>query len=250
MSTFVGKKERVAVKAKDLCECNESMYLFEILDTVNKSKIYGDKLDLHSFDNSYVEGESPYGLVDIGSVEAAFKYGVGKTCILNFASYKNPGGGFLKGSMAQEESLCHSSVLYNILSRFDEQFYEYNRKHTNRSLYLDRAIYSPNVVFMCDDKVKKFDVITCAAPNFGAANKYSGVSINENSIVLSKRIKFILDILTVNKCDTVILGAFGCGVFGQDSIEVAELFLSNAVLNRGFEKVIFAVPDKNSSNYA
>ena len=39
-----------------------------------------------------------------------------KIAVLNFASYQNPGGKFLEGSSAQEESLCHASTLYECLS--------------------------------------------------------------------------------------------------------------------------------------
>lgn len=37
--------------------------------------------------------------------------------VLNFASARNPGGGFLGGSQAQEESLARSSGLYASLQR-------------------------------------------------------------------------------------------------------------------------------------
>ncbi|HBR75644.1 MAG TPA: TIGR02452 family protein, partial [Cyanobacteria bacterium UBA11159] len=38
-----------------------------------------------------------------------------KIGVLNFASAKNPGGGFLRGTQAQEESLARSSALYKSL---------------------------------------------------------------------------------------------------------------------------------------
>lgn len=50
-----------------------------------------------------------------------------KIAALNFASFKYPGGGFLKGSSTQEESLCHKSILYNILQRQREDFYGENK---------------------------------------------------------------------------------------------------------------------------
>lgn len=65
-----------------------------------------------------------------------------KTAILNYASYKHPGGYFLGGSSAQEEALCHESNLYPILLAFDDTYYAWNRQRLNRALYLDRAIYS------------------------------------------------------------------------------------------------------------
>ena len=74
--------------------------------------------------------------------------------ILNFASAKNPGGGFRNGAQAQEKSICRTSSLYLSLTqnRFIDEFYDYHR--TIRSgLYSHRIIYSPRVTFF---KVKQF----------------------------------------------------------------------------------------------
>ena len=62
-----------------------------------------------------------------------------KIAVLNFASYKNPGGGFLGGSIAQEEALCAESYLYNVLKEFEnitvEKFrYSYCDDHTDISM--------------------------------------------------------------------------------------------------------------------
>lgn len=63
------------------------------------------------------------------------------------------------------------------------------------------------------------------------------------------RIKFVLDILEKEACDTVILGAFGCGVFGNDPRFVAKTFRSQGVLHRGFKRVVFAIPNSKSVNH-
>lgn len=165
----------------------------------------------------------------------------GKVAVLNFASFKNPGGGFLNGSRAQEEGLCHESNLYNILLNFDSTFYSYNRRFINRGLYLHRALYSPNVIFERGSETAKCDVITCAAPNYSVAKEH--VSRQENNNALRERARMVLNIAKKNKVNTLILGAWGCGVFRQDPEEVAKIFYEeiHAVLGDTNMHVIFAV---------
>jgi uncharacterized protein (TIGR02452 family) len=61
--------------------------------------------------------------------------GQGPVAVLNFASARNPGGGFLSGSQAQEESLARSSALHASLLRAWD-FYERHRAMPS-SLYSD-----------------------------------------------------------------------------------------------------------------
>jgi len=176
-------------------------------------------------------------------------YGNGKMALLNFASYKNPGGGFIGGSKAQEECLCHASFLYNVLSQFTDKYYDWNQQHKNKALYQNRGLYSPDIIFQYEDVSFPCDVITCAAPNRSAAMRYRMVSEQENTEALKARIKFVLDIAQDNKVDTLVLGAFGCGVFGQDAVEVAGIFrdyLETAY--QCFKKVVFAIPEGKDGN--
>lgn len=158
-------------------------------------------------------------------------------CVLNFASYKSPGGGFINGAMAQEEALCHASNLYNILKEFPE-YYEWNQQHLNDHLYTNRAIFTPGVKmynpelnYYCD-----VHVITCAAPNISF---YTG---NKAEEAMNERIKFILDIAEDNHCNKLVLGAFGCGVFKNDPYKVAQMFINNLKNHHYFDEIIFAIP--------
>ncbi|MEL6107161.1 MAG: TIGR02452 family protein, partial [Planctomycetota bacterium] len=95
---------------------------------------------------------------------------VEKTALLNFASARNPGGGFLNGAKAQEEDLCRCSGLYPCLLECME-YYEANRRQDSL-LYTDHMIYSPDVPFF---RVRgnggfltqpfTISVITAPAPN-------------------------------------------------------------------------------------
>jgi uncharacterized protein (TIGR02452 family) len=110
---------------------------------------------------------------------------------LNFASAKNPGGGFLGGSQAQEESLCRASALYGSLVHQTE-YYEYNRKRRT-ALYSDYMIFSPNVPVFRDEQGKLLEnpyllsFITAPAVNAGAVRKNEPKKVNQiNSIMLSR----------------------------------------------------------------
>lgn len=212
-------------------------YREDIERSVTNSKIYENV-------GFVTKREQPTEVVvaDMKTLDAALEYKEGKTCVLNFASFKNPGGGFLRGAVAQEEYLCQNSTLYNVLSKFPA-YYEKNRLNTNDALYWNRAIYSPGIVMLpCETKV---DVLSCAAPNVRASHAPDTKKIQ----AVMSRIKFVLDILEKEACDTVILGAFGCGVFGNDPRFVARTFCSQGVLCRGFKKVIFAIPNSKSVNH-
>lgn len=164
-------------------------------------------------------------------------------CILNFASFKSPGGKFLDGSSAQEECLCHESYLYNVLEKYDATYYAPHRTKgaTNRALYTNTALYTPNITFIHNDIEFKADVLTCAAPNYAAAHRYFGVDARENAETLYNRIEYVRYIMEDNNVQTAILGAFGCGVFGQDPNLVAQ-YMKDIFTKSNIHTIVYAVP--------
>ena len=175
-----------------------------------------------------------------------------KIAILNFASAKNPGGGFLGGASAQEESLARSSSLYASLTK-DWTMYEYNRSQTS-FLYSDYMIYSPNTVFWFDDEGATLvqpilaDVITSPAPNKGAMlHRERPNEIQEIEEVFTQRIKKVLHIANQQGAQTLILGAWGCGVFRNDPSLVAELFkeVIEKHYAKAFKKIVWAIYDRS-----
>ena len=242
-----------AIKAKEWADKMEKEHPSEIAYSV-KNTVMCRKENLNFSLSILPErySQTAVKLEALDSVSAVFKYTDqnSKTAVLNFASYKQPGGMFLQGSKAQEECLCHESTLYNVLARFEGTYYTVNRERLNRALYQNVALYSPDIYFERNDTSVKCDVITCAAPNFSAASKYCNVSRGENTDVLKSRIKFILYLAATKRVDTLILGAFGSGVFGQEAKEVAEITMDLLKHYDGvFKEVVFAVIDEKSANY-
>lgn len=167
-----------------------------------------------------------------------------KIAVLNFASYKNPGGMFLQGSSAQEESLCHRSTLYNVLSEYFPLEYRYNNANLNKGLYEHFAIYSPSILF---DEKYLVNVLTCPAPNKTPCIRYKAFTLKENSDYLYDRIKFMKFICEREEVNALIAGAWGCGVFKQDPMEVAEYFVK-IFAHSNLSLVIFSIPDTTKAN--
>lgn len=257
------------IRAKEQVSFMDENYSKEIQETVKQTKAYSGLLEeIDWTDNGFIEAHyisssrpryARYFLLDMDTINALFYIKENlqdinsQVTILNFASFTSPGGKFIEGSNAQEECLCHNSNLYNVLREFENSFYKGNKERItiNRQLYSDRALYSPNIIFHTDDK-KIFttaDVITCAAP-FWRAAKNNGAYEIENQLVLAQRMEFIRKIAEWNDADVLILGAWGCGVFGQDPKLVASLF--NYIFSRTLIRtVVFAVPSSlNPKNYA
>ena len=238
-------REERALKAKLHTEEMERRYGAYISRSVKYTDLYNPGF---SMEPGKGDRQTTVSVVDSDSVGAVFGYhGLGREAVLNFASYKKPGGMFLAGSRAQEESLCHESVLYNVL-RTKKAYYEWNGRHVNDSLYENRALYSRDVVFVRGGTAVLCDVITCAAPNRTAAKKYAGVSDARNSEALRSRIGFVLDIAKNSGVYTLVLGAYGCGVFGQDPREVASVFRECLEGDYAgvFGQVVFAVPKRDT----
>jgi uncharacterized protein (TIGR02452 family) len=163
---------------------------------------------------------------------------------LNFANGIHPGGGFLHGAKAQEEVLCRSSVLYRTL--VGDPMYDEHRRRP-RADSTDWAIYSPDVPVFRNDNGTPLDqpwllsFITCAAPYVPEIGQ------PEAGDLLQKRIHRVLAIAQAFGYSTLVLGAWGCGAFGNDPTTVAgafgQLLGPGGAFAGAFAHIVFAILD-------
>jgi uncharacterized protein (TIGR02452 family) len=180
--------------------------------------------------------------------------GARQVAALNFASARNPGGGFLNGSQAQEESLARSSALYASLMQAPE-YYQRHRAGSS-ALYTDAMILSPDCpVFRADDgrlldEPHVVGFITSPAPNAGAVATNAPEELPQIPDVLRRRTELVLALAAAHGYSTLVLGAWGCGVFRNDSEAVAGVFadlLGPGGWGRRFRRVVFSVLDTSAA---
>ena len=174
---------------------------------------------------------------------------------LNFASAKNPGGGFLNGALAQEESLALSSSLYATQMKHYE-LYSHNQSRKTY-LYTDHMIYSPGTLMFRDDDGElltqpyQLSIVTSPAVNVGAirTNKPEEMELVEQTML--QRMDKLLSLFVYYNIRRLLLGAWGCGVFQNDASQIAQWFAhylkEGGKYHRCFDEVCFAVYDRSKT---
>ena len=163
--------------------------------------------------------------------------------VLAFASFTNPGGGYIQGYLGQEATLCADSYLYNVLDKQRKWYGENRRRNINCELYRNRALVVPAVRFDRNHVHAYADVIVAAAPNAKRARQEYRVGDDALLDALRDRIRFVLAICDELGREKLVLGAWGCDNNGFDAEAVAELF-RNELASGDFKvkQVFFAVP--------
>lgn len=176
-----------------------------------------------------------------------------KIFVLNFASAKNPGGGFLNGAQAQEESLARASGLYACqMANFE--LYNIHR-NLKSCLYTDNMLYSPDVPVFRDDDNDLLDTpysvsfLTSPAVNYGVVvRQEEDTEPPKIPSTMLLRTEKLLSVAVEKGYKTLVLGAWGCGVFQNPVKNVADYFhqllLENPIFVDYFDKVVFAIYQK------
>lgn len=194
-------------------------------------------------------------VLDCDSLTAAI--GLTKPLVLNFADAFVPGGQFLYGAKTQEESLCRSSTLYASLSSPKAaEMYRYNKAHPS-PVDSDYMLLSPEVcVFRGTDrsfldKPYYLSVISAAAPD--RCTRAARVPQEELDRVIKRRLRNLFTVAALHGYPSLVLGAWGCGAFGNDVHCVARCFyelLAEESYAKNFNEIVFAIQRDETKLYA
>ena len=192
------------------------------------------------------ESEPIIEVINSDTVSAIVEYSkLGKTCALNMASYKKPGGGVQNGARAQEECLFRSSNLFNVVSK---DFYP---------LKDDECLYTTDAIFVKDVnyhymKPVQCDILTIAAINLNKYAKYDDLqqmSDSDYEKLTKEKIRLMLTIPSNNQIENLILGAWGCGVFDNDPAKISRYFKEVILDGYGsnIKRIVFAIINDHNS---
>jgi uncharacterized protein (TIGR02452 family) len=265
------KKQRLRIAEETLEILREGFYTNASDRTVNVR--IGKKAAVNGtcyYGPGPVDRETQIEVTDQTTLEAAQELAAsyGDVGILNFASAKNPGGGFLRGTQAQEETLARSSALYASLSSDAAAPYYVEHKEEKNLLYSDRMIFTPEVPVFRDDEGDLLyrpycaHILTAAAPNRRALEqqgKDDNATVEAIEEAFQHRVRKIFHIFEEHDCRVLVLGAWGCGVFGNNPNTVAQAFVDalepgsqykrpGAFAGR-FNRVRFAIPGADGQNH-
>ena len=178
--------------------------------------------------------------------------------ILNMASMLAPGGGFLNGASSQEEALCMRTTLLPSLS---DSFYR---------LPEVGGVYTPDVLVFRDAEAKDLekkdrwfvDCVSAGMLRFPSisVDETTGrgsYSSNKDRELVIEKMRAVMRIFQAKSVKKVVLGAWGCGAYGNPVGEIAtawkKVLLGGRQAQRskkgrrelwtGIETVVFAIKD-------
>ena len=249
------REDRVKIAQETVAISKRGTYLFNGVEkqlTQENNYLLWEPFDMNGMCVDSIEYEGKYNgdiiirnesVVDTVYSLQSRKINGDKVGVLNFASAKHPGGGFLNGSMAQEEALAYCSNLYEVIR--DSDFYKINAR-SKSTAYTDTTITSRITFFRTADFCLVNDpydvnIITCPAVNM------SGIKlskIDEAKQIMTNRMAKVIALMINRNYEYIVLGAYGCGVFKNDPKDVASVWY-NLLVERGlrfyFHKIYFTI---------
>lgn len=171
--------------------------------------------------------------------------------ILNMANANHSGGGWLKGALAQEEAICYRSSL------------SFTLKTRHYPIPEAGGIYSPTVVVIRENMASGHELLDVSKPDdlpvvscvsvaglcipqvMKDANGEERYEEKRDRETMKETMRVVLRVAAVNRHRVVVLGALGCGAFGNPRGEVVEcwkeIFAESEFGGGWWEAVVFAV---------
>lgn len=184
-------------------------------------------------------------LLDCDSFEAAHwllnEKKSNQPLVLDFASDSNPGGGCLSNQQGtQEESLCRRSSLFQSL------------KSTKYPISQLGCIYVPQVVVFRDKNMALLNEpfwVSVVASSLRSMSSSDGTLKGKDEDLVSNKISTILSVALIHNHRSIVLGAWGCGAFGNSASEIARIFHKtiHKKFEGMFENIVFAIPKKSNN---
>lgn len=246
-----GEKVEIPTESEGLSMENVSFYSSDI-----KKNINFDKLKRHKTEIKVVNQDCLYAakeLIDDGY----------SPVVVNFASFKRPGGGVANGSAAQEENLCRRTNLYESIFRFKSDMAKEYGLPCEKAQYPlpvnHGAIYSPSIAVFKASEDKNYeyldepfmvDIITIAALSHPNLTKDGNLAKWDRDITKQK-IRTMLNLGLYWENDSIVLGAFGCGAFANPPEDIAKAFkevIDEPEYCDKYEKIVFAILDDHNSH--
>lgn len=185
------------------------------------------------------EGDQRLQVCNVDTLTAALA--LGDASALNFANADFPGGGYLHGARAQEEDLCRllPQLHPSLVAARTKGFYSIRSDACLVTRDVS-AVRRPGSYELCPS-LGTCTILTAAMPN---GRPEAGSSAWHETVQV--RVQSVLHAAALTGHRHLVLGAWGCGAFGNPPEAVAQHFREQLSLERFrgiWESVVFAIID-------
>ena len=248
----VQKPQQISIKSDSQ---NEDIYVQESIANLRKKRLLPN-------DNT-----AKVRVVNADSIEYALHLKNTEQCekplVLDMANENHPCGGVRHGDLTQEESLGRRTLLgwaldprenkylKKVLQWEEQHHYKQLPRNQRFKINPEQVLLIPNVQIFRENEHKNFafmetvetlDFVAAAAVNLQNRynNHYKKQNYSEYVNLMQIKLKNIFNAALFNGNDGIVLGALGCGSFGDDnSAEIVADILKNLIEKyRRYFKVI------------
>lgn len=182
--------------------------------------------------------------------------------VLNMACEDGPGGGVIGGCYGQEEGLFRRTNLYKYMYPFSPHARRYGLELKHPQYPLNSVfdgVYVKNAIVFRDEENKGYKLLEEPFPmSFIAVPALRNPVLQNEELTLEderktyEKIKTILKIGLINGHDSLVLGAWGCGIFHNPPIQIARLFkkaFDDPIFFNRFKRISFAILEDDISKH-